>query len=143
RKPPRQILKLDLGPMSRSRCSNQNFQIDRKTKVPNIMAGTSRKKTLDELKNEAIAELERRGYEARGKTPAQIRQMLRERRPKRKTTTKTRLKRLFRTANKLTKCGQLCAAIKKGRASFSLKDGGPKPVDYRPGPGDFRQGSRR
>src|SRR5215831_5321013 len=50
------------------------------------MAGTSRKKTLDELKNEAIAELERRGYEARGKTPAQIRQMLRERRPKRKST---------------------------------------------------------
>src|SRR5262249_7101593 len=50
------------------------------------MADTSRKKTLDELKNEAIAELERRGYEARGKTPAQIRQMLRERRPKRKST---------------------------------------------------------
>src|SRR5262249_62046524 len=30
--PPRQILKLDLGPMSRSRCSNQNFQIDLRQK---------------------------------------------------------------------------------------------------------------
>jgi len=34
------------------------------------------KKTLEELKNEAITELERRGYDVRGKTPAQIRQML-------------------------------------------------------------------
>jgi hypothetical protein len=40
-----------------------------------------RKKTLEELKREAIAELERRGYEVRGKTPAQIRRALR-RRPK-------------------------------------------------------------
>ena len=29
-------------------------------------------------------------------------------------------------------------AIKKGRASFFLKDGGPKLVEYRPGPGDVR-----
>jgi len=57
--------------------------------TPQIMAGISRKKTLDELKSEAIAELERRGYDARGKTPAQIRQMLRERRPKRKPTKKS------------------------------------------------------
>jgi hypothetical protein len=35
-----------------------------------------RKKTLEELKAAAIAEIERRGYEVRGKTPAQIRQML-------------------------------------------------------------------
>ena len=41
-----------------------------------------RKKTLEELKSEAIAELERRGYDVRGKTPAQIRQMLKAR-PKR------------------------------------------------------------
>jgi hypothetical protein len=40
-----------------------------------------RKKTLEELKRDAIAELERRGYDVRGKTPAQIRQILR-RRPK-------------------------------------------------------------
>ena len=40
-----------------------------------------RKKTLDELRREAIAELERRGYDVRGKTPAQIRELLR-RRPK-------------------------------------------------------------
>jgi hypothetical protein len=38
-----------------------------------------RKKTLEELKSEAFAELERRGYEVRGKTPTQIRQMLRRR----------------------------------------------------------------
>jgi hypothetical protein len=35
------------------------------------------KKTLEELKNETIAELECRGYDVRGKTPAQIRQILR------------------------------------------------------------------
>lgn len=38
-----------------------------------------RKKTLEELKKEAIAELERRGYDVHGRTPAQIRQMLRRR----------------------------------------------------------------
>jgi hypothetical protein len=41
-----------------------------------------RKKTLEELKSEAIDELKRRGYDVRGKTPAQIRQMLKAR-PKR------------------------------------------------------------
>jgi hypothetical protein len=44
-----------------------------------------RKKTLEELKSEAIAELEHRGYDVRAKTPAQIRQMLRARPPKRKS----------------------------------------------------------
>jgi hypothetical protein len=44
-----------------------------------------RKKTLEELNSEATAELERRGYNVRGKTPAQIRQMLRARPPKRKS----------------------------------------------------------
>jgi hypothetical protein len=44
-----------------------------------------RKKTLEELNNDAIAELERRGYHVRGKTAAQIRQMLRTRPPKRKS----------------------------------------------------------
>ena len=44
------------------------------------------KKTLEELKREASAELERRGYNVRGKTPAQVRQMLRTRRPKAKAT---------------------------------------------------------
>jgi hypothetical protein len=34
---------------------------------------------LAELKRAAIAELERRGYDVRGKTPAQIRQMLKQR----------------------------------------------------------------
>ncbi len=33
--------------------------------------------TLEELREEAITELERRGYEVRGKTPAQIRELLR------------------------------------------------------------------
>ena len=44
-----------------------------------------RKKTLEELRREAIAELERRGYDVRGKTPAQIRQMLKTR-PRRQKT---------------------------------------------------------
>jgi uncharacterized protein YpbB len=35
------------------------------------------KKTLEQLKREAIGKLERRGYDVRGKTAAQIRQMLR------------------------------------------------------------------
>jgi hypothetical protein len=37
------------------------------------------KKTLEELKNEAITELERRGYDVRGKTPAKILHMLKQR----------------------------------------------------------------
>ena len=36
-----------------------------------------RKKTVEELKREAIAELERRGYDIRGKTTTQVRQILR------------------------------------------------------------------
>jgi hypothetical protein len=44
---------------------------------------------LEELKREAIAELECRGYDVRGKTPAQIRQMLRTRPPRPKPTTKS------------------------------------------------------
>ncbi len=37
------------------------------------------KKSLEKLKNEALAELEQRGYDVRGKTPAQIRELLRRR----------------------------------------------------------------
>jgi hypothetical protein len=44
-----------------------------------------RKKTLEELKRETINELEHRGYDVRGKTPAQIRQMLRARHKKPKS----------------------------------------------------------
>jgi len=51
-----------------------------------------RKKTLEELKKEAIAELERRGYDVRGRTPAQIRQMLRRRPTKAKITSNPNLK---------------------------------------------------
>ena len=40
---------------------------------------------LTELKSAAIADLERRGYEVRGKTPAQIRHMLKRRPPKSKS----------------------------------------------------------
>jgi hypothetical protein len=40
---------------------------------------------LAELKNAAIADLERRGYEVRGKTPGQIRQILKRRPSKQKT----------------------------------------------------------
>jgi uncharacterized protein (UPF0335 family) len=38
-----------------------------------------RKKSLQELKSDAFAELERRGYDVRGKTTAQIKEMLRAR----------------------------------------------------------------
>ena len=41
--------------------------------------GVLRKKALEELKSAAFTELERRGYEVRGKTPAQIRQILKRR----------------------------------------------------------------
>ncbi len=44
----------------------------------NPMAELRRRKTVEELKNDAIAELERRGYDVRGKTPAQIRKLLRQ-----------------------------------------------------------------
>jgi hypothetical protein len=47
-----------------------------------------RKNKLEELaklKHAALMELERRGYEVRGKTPAQIREML-KRRPKNSRT---------------------------------------------------------
>jgi hypothetical protein len=44
-----------------------------------------RKKTLQELRSQAIAELERRGYDVRGKTPAQIREILRRRPTKSKS----------------------------------------------------------
>jgi hypothetical protein len=39
---------------------------------------------LAELKNAALAELERHGYDVRGKTPGQIRQMLKRRPSKQK-----------------------------------------------------------
>ena len=40
---------------------------------------------LADLKNAALAELERRGYDVRGKTPVQIRQILRRRPSKQKS----------------------------------------------------------
>jgi hypothetical protein len=39
---------------------------------------------LAALKDEALAKLERRGYEVRGKTPAQIRKVLKQRPKKQK-----------------------------------------------------------
>ena len=61
--------------------------------ILSIMA--PRKKTLEELKREAIAELERRGFDVRGKTPAQIRQILRRRprKPKSEATPTSKLDR--------------------------------------------------
>ena len=44
------------------------------------------RKTLDELKSAAIARLEQRGYDVRGKTPAQVRHLLKQRRPRQKST---------------------------------------------------------
>jgi hypothetical protein len=48
-------------------------------------ARKSKLEELAKLKHAALAELERRGYEVRGKTPAQIREML-KRRPKKSRT---------------------------------------------------------
>jgi hypothetical protein len=44
------------------------------------------RKTLEELKSAAIARLEQRGYDVRGKTPAQLRRLLKQRRTKQKST---------------------------------------------------------
>ncbi|HVQ79344.1 MAG TPA: hypothetical protein VMS82_05255, partial [Pseudolabrys sp.] len=52
---------------------------------PHQGADMPHKKTLEELKRETIDELERRGYDVRGKAPAQIRQMLRARHKKPKS----------------------------------------------------------
>jgi hypothetical protein len=53
---------------------------ERQTGVPYSESSMApHKKTLEELRREAIAELERRGYDVRGKTPAQIKQILRRR----------------------------------------------------------------
>jgi hypothetical protein len=38
-----------------------------------------RRKAFQEIRSAALAELERRGYEVRGKTPSQIRQILKRR----------------------------------------------------------------
>jgi hypothetical protein len=46
---------------------------------------TKMRDKLAELKNAALAELECRGYDVRGKTPAQIRQILKRRPSKQKS----------------------------------------------------------
>ena len=46
---------------------------------------TEMRDKLTELKNAALAELEYRGYDVRGKTPAQIRQILKRRPSKQKS----------------------------------------------------------
>lgn len=50
-----------------------------------VMVNLPCKKTLEELKREAIAKVELRGYDVRGKTWAQIRRMLRANPAKRKS----------------------------------------------------------
>jgi hypothetical protein len=64
-------------------CDCRHRAANRASLFSAIMA--PRKKTLEELKEEAIAELERRGYDVRGRTPAQIRQILRRRPTKQKS----------------------------------------------------------
>jgi hypothetical protein len=53
------------------------------TAPKNMVPTVPRKKSLEELKTAVIAELERRGFEVRGKTPVQIRKLLRLRSKKR------------------------------------------------------------
>ena len=50
------------------------------------------RETFAELKRAAIADLERRGYDVRGKTPAQIRLVLKQRPSKQTTDAKGALK---------------------------------------------------
>ena len=50
-----------------------NSQFSRRAKL---------REELIELRNAALAKLEQRGYAVRGKTPAQIRQMIKQRPPK-------------------------------------------------------------
>jgi hypothetical protein len=77
-----------------------------------------RKKTLEELNSEAIAKLERRGYNVRGKTPAQIRQMLRARPPKRKSSAIPLEDEIFRrTTTKNPAQGQSATDEKSGARS--------------------------
>jgi hypothetical protein len=57
------------------------LSIDRNDKRKNKL------EELAKLKHAALTELERRGYEVRGKTPAQIREML-KRRPKKSARVK-------------------------------------------------------
>jgi hypothetical protein len=49
----------------------------------------NKREELAKLKDAALSELERRGYEVRGKTPAQIREML-KRRPDKSASVKLR-----------------------------------------------------
>jgi hypothetical protein len=74
-------------------CDCRHSAADRASLFSAIM--TPRKKTLEELKREAIAELERRGYDVRGRTPGQIRQILRRRptKPKSQATATSKLDR--------------------------------------------------
>jgi hypothetical protein len=65
------------------------------------MADSPRKKTLEELRSEAIAELERRGYDVRGKTPAQIRQILRRRPTKSKSDAQAKTEKPTRPGSKV------------------------------------------
>jgi hypothetical protein len=44
-----------------------------------VLRRKEKREKFAELKSSALAELERKGYEVRGKTPAQIRQILRRR----------------------------------------------------------------
>jgi hypothetical protein len=64
------------------------------------MSDIPRKKTLGELRSEAISKLERRGYDFRGKTPAQIKQMLRTGRPSRKPTAKSSTETIAKSHDK-------------------------------------------
>ena len=54
-----------------------------------VLRRKEKREKFAELKNTALAELERQGYEVRGKTPAQIRQILRRRPSKLKSDPNT------------------------------------------------------
>jgi hypothetical protein len=88
--PPSSLERTSTACLTFDKLLNLHFPVTIESDMPPlIMPDISRKKTLDELKSEAIAKLERLGYDVRGKTPAQIRQMLKARSPRPKAAAKS------------------------------------------------------
>ena len=67
------------------RCKQHHFRIEFAMADDRIARRNRLRDKLAELKNTALAELERRGYEFRGKTPGEIRLLLKRRSSKQKS----------------------------------------------------------
>ena len=67
------------------RRAQHHFHIELAMADDRIARRNKLRKTLAELRNTALAELEHRGYEVRGKTPGEIRRLLKRRSSKQKS----------------------------------------------------------